>query len=272
MSALVAGPTPVRTLVYTCCDRAYEDFVALFAWAALAANPDCAVEVGVESAEAFFVENGAAADAVGARFGADRFVVHEVPFATSDGTRIRPNTVRFVTTPRIVTRYVYIADVDVIMLEPGLTEMHLENMRRHGSTYSNVVRPGTRRMSGLHFCERASHYPLPDLSDLDLQREIDEAVLYEVLVRRGVTPYEDPQRFRPVPGIHMSPNRTPLPYHDGRRKRPGWNIPPHVERFERFTADPGNAAFLGLLSDRVRANIAIVADVIGELAAQPPRV
>lgn len=127
MSALVAGPTPVRTLVYTCCDRAYEDFVALFAWAALAANPDCAVEVGVESAEAFFVENGAAADAVGARFGADRFVVHEVPFATSDGTRIRPNTVRFVTTPRIVTRYVYIADVDVIMLEPGLTEMHREH-------------------------------------------------------------------------------------------------------------------------------------------------
>lgn len=230
------------TVAFTCCDESYEDFAPLFAFSTLAHNPDVAVELGVRDPEAF--EQRQPGWTFVTELYPGRLLARPV---SVDGAL--PHTVRFLETPVTPSEYVYLTDIDMIVLE-AYVDIHLANMRKHGARYSNVVRPGTDRLSGLHFCERAAQYPLPDTSDLQVGKMFDERVLYEIVRRKGLGFYES--TYRPQHGIHISPQRQPLDTFEDGRKIPGWGVNRWPDQYEAFSQTADFHALRPHLSESIR--------------------
>ena len=247
------------TLSYTCCDKSYEDFVPLFAAATLFHNDDFVVEVGLEDIDSFMASHRDAVAVVREAFGEKQLRLSNVSWTTAEGQRLLPNVVRFVTVPQTTGMdYIYLTDVDIIVLDTNVTEVHLEHMARQDSVYSNMVRKGTKRMSGLHFTVPKAQYPLPDLSDVDLVRTNDEEVLYTIVERRGTVIYDDD--FRPVHGIHVSPNRDAR---GGSPQTPGWGAQTYAKQFLAFDDQPLMRELEPLLSPRVQSCLQTIREVIG---------
>lgn len=244
------GPQISPVLVYTCVNRAYEDFAPLYAVSALTANPSAVCEIGLENLEEFRASNGASIDLIEKYF-PGRCVWTEVVFPEN----VLPNTVRFITEPQTVADYIYIGDVDIIMLQKDFHVAHLEHMKRTNLDYSNCVRPGTKRMSGLHFTKFSAYFPLPDLSGIDITKN-DEVVLYEILRLKGVEVEPKIEWFRPVHGIHASPNRQPLGSVIGGKKIPGWGMNGWIESYAEFAGNSVTREVRPLLSARVREILA----------------
>lgn len=57
-------------------------------------------------------------------------------------------------------KYVYNGDVDFIIIPetPSLKDWHVDHCAKLGLPFSNAIRPGTQRISGLHFIEVAPYY------------------------------------------------------------------------------------------------------------------
>lgn len=254
---------PVRSLLlYACANRKYEDFAPLYAASGLWTCPGAAVEIGLESAERFRAENGEAV-AVLERHFPGRVAWSTVPW-TRDGKRIKPHVVRFINQPTLHASHVYITDIDLILLDQGIVEAHLAFMARMGLPYSNSIRPGTDRMTGLHFTRWEAMYPLPDLADLDLLRRNDESVLHEICVRKGL-PLHD-QWWRPVPGIHPSPNRSPNGSVNAQGlKRPGWGIGGYGRPYQAFK----ESALFAELMPHLKGPAAEAVQALEVLASQP---
>jgi hypothetical protein len=238
-------------LFFTTSNRRYEEFAPLYAFSALSHVKDSLVELGVEDTRGFRSRHGPAAAHVAACFGQQRMLVRSVPWAPY-GRPVLPNTVRFLIEPKLRARYVYIGDIDIIILERKLLSMHLTHMKTTGLPYSNSVRPKTDRMSGLHFSEFAAYYPVPDVSEFDLRRMNDERVLYEIVRRKGLPP-QDRAWYRPIHGIHISPNRQPERYVDKRGNIiPGWGIAPYARQWLDMAADARFQELRLLLSPRIQ--------------------
>ena len=206
-------------LFYSCADAAYEDFAPLYIASILWSLPEVFVEVGLVSSNAFMQAHGDAIRVLNTYF-KDRFLLRDVPWHLN-GKRILPNTVRFINEPLTRAAHVYIGDIDIIHLDNQFPAAHLDFMRTMNLPYANSLRSGTARMTGLHFTTWDAMYPLPDMSDVDLSRVNDELVLGMICDRRGLPRHD--KMWRPVPGIHISPNRKPVvaPDADGKR-RPTW--------------------------------------------------
>jgi hypothetical protein len=238
---------PASILFFTCANAAYHDYAPLYACSVLSSAPTARVELGVEGEPAFEAAHGSAFEVLRAHFGADRISAHAVPWLQADGRRVLPNTVRFITPPRGRADYVYIGDIDIIFLDRSFPRPHLEFMARTGLPYSNSVRPGTRRMSGLHFSRYDAYYPIPSLEGLDLARDNDEEVLYQLCRRRGLM-IQDAEWFRPTHGIHASPNRS-IRRRDG---QPGWGVKAHLGAYQALIRTDAVRALRPHLSPRVR--------------------
>lgn len=122
----------------------------------------------------------------------------------NDGRKCIFNTVRFLTEPTIKNEYVYISDIDIIMLDKDFINCHLDDMTKNHRNYSNIVRKNTKRMSGLHFTKWNALYPLTVPSNINLLKN-DEEILHDLVRTKNTIDLET--TFRPVHGIHMSLNR-----------------------------------------------------------------
>lgn len=139
---------------------------------------------------------------------------------------VRPkmeNSIRFIMEPKTISDYVYIGDVDIMILE-DVFQWH-KPIFDAGLPYSNMVREGTNRLTGLHFVRRDAYYPLPEIGDLIGSIHNDESLLYAICERKGVL-YNNEQYFsirkgRPIHGIHLSLNRLPFSYH---KERVSWGM------------------------------------------------
>jgi hypothetical protein len=218
-----------NTTVFTYADANYFRFVAPFIYFWFRTNPEVAVEVIVSDYDAYMRWNGRQVEFLEKHFSGREFLIREQTVSRD----IIPNTVRFVEEPQIISEYTYIADIDILVMETNIIEQHLGEMRRTGLPYSNIKRDGIDKLSGLHFTSSSAYYPVPDLHDLDLSRENDEAILYQIVKRKGV-PISD-SNFRPVHGIHVSYNRPPV-MEDG--AIPGWGITKeYLECFRALTTE-----------------------------------
>lgn len=192
--------------IYTTATPPYEHFVGLYAFAALYHVEDSVVEIGLDDPGRFASENEGLCQTLSEIF-PERFKLSHVP------ARFSPGTDRFVTVPTLRNEHVYIGDIDIIILERQLLEIHLGHMEKTGLPYSNCVRPNSdpRRplLSGLHFTTWDAFYPLPNLDDIDLERVKDEHLLYQIVIRKGLQTLPTSEWFRPVHGIHASMNRPP---------------------------------------------------------------
>jgi hypothetical protein len=252
-------------LFFTCANVPYEDFIPLYAFSTLCHVEEARLEFGVEDVAAFSSRHGRAIALIHEVHGNDRVKIRQVPWSTPTGGGIVPNTVRFINEPESAAQYVYIGDVDIIVLDRDLVAKHLNHMKNMKLPYSNSVRPGTQRMSGLHFAPMDVHYPLPDISDLDVGSMNDERLLYAMVKRKGL-PVIDDHWFRPTHGIHISPNRPVLKSVDDKgNETPGWSIESHKKAWLEFSRKSSFRRLRGMLSQRVQSCLREIDRVVEDL-------
>jgi hypothetical protein len=207
----------IKTNFFTACNGIYKEFIPLFILSHLYHNVDCFVEIGVDTIlkpeilKSLQVLNN---------FYPNKFRSYLIDFGPikvgDKKYNSIPNTIRFFTTPKTKSEYVYISDIDIICLQNELTDIHVNDMLRTKLPYSNIVRPVKdeshphRRLSGLHFTPYDNYYPLPNYGELCQQGLLqhDEVFLYELVKKRHPDFLID-NSYRPVHGIHVSPNRHP---------------------------------------------------------------
>ena len=213
----------IRTTIFSSATPDYELFVLPYMASALIHNADARVEVCVDENARFRATNALGIEVLLRHYGENRFRVRDA--VSSRG--VSPNSVRFLETPEVMSEFTYIGDIDILILE-GVSKRHIDRMSSAGLPYSNVLRPGRRALSGLHFTRSDAYYPVSPPADVDLDR--DEELLYALVTSRGV-PLPPGEWNRPAHGFHLSLNRSPLPrFVDGKRK-PGWSVDRSKKRF-----------------------------------------
>jgi hypothetical protein len=253
-------------LFYCCADRRYEDFAPLFIASSLWSVETARAEIGLESVDRYVGENRRLMQIIEETY-RDRVVLRDVAW-TRNGVAIKPNTVRFVTQPETRASYVYICDIDLIFLDRRFPAGHLEFMEKVGLPYSNCTRPDTERLTGLHFTAWDAMYPLPDISDLNLRTTDDEVVLRLMCARKGLGFHD--LWYRPVPGIHISPNRQPEPSVSASGAQiPGWHARPHLRAYAQFRQSDVFRAIAPLLKGKAREAIDIVEAMALPVKAPP---
>ncbi|WP_020617525.1 hypothetical protein [Paenibacillus daejeonensis] len=112
---------------------------------------------------------------------------------------------------------VYIGDVDFLIVKesPAMLEAHLHHCKTTGLPFSNAIRPGTRRLSGLHFFRVDEYFQkmtpvidyymenLNEVGDIVTRGKGNEEFLYHMIERgigfKGI----DKLRYRPHHGFHL---------------------------------------------------------------------
>ena len=203
---------------FTCCNKIYNNFIPLFILSNLYHNKDSFVEIGTDDKN---FEPTSKALEVLERYYGNKFLIREVNFnhIEHEGKKYKmiPNSVRFINEPAMKTEYVYISDVDIITLQNDICDIHINNMKKTGLPYSNIVRPlkntenEIKRLSGLHFSPYTNYYPIPNISDLYHTGVLnhDEGLLFKI-VEKKYPMFKYDESYRPVHGIHISLNREPI--------------------------------------------------------------
>lgn len=204
----------MRTTFFTCCNKKYEDFIPIFLHSILYHNENVDIEIGLED----FNQTKEINDCIQYirdHYPNSRIEIIKAYFGSRNiENKIYnscPNVVRFIETPTIKNEFVYICDIDIITLQKNIQQIHVDDMTKNGLNYSNKVRLSNdpaKRLTGLHFSKWENYYPIPHYQDLIIKGLLgrDEVFLYELVKKRNKISEET--TFRPIHGIHISPNRV----------------------------------------------------------------
>ncbi|GGA56382.1 hypothetical protein CYANOKiyG1_77240 [Okeania sp. KiyG1] len=229
---------PYSVLFFTAANQPYEHFAPLYIFFTLYHNHNAWVEICLEDSDRFIEENRDCIKFLNEIF-PNRFHLR----STNNFTNTLPHSVRFIETPvKYKCDYVYIGDIDILILEENIGKQHIKNIKCNNLPFSNVIRSHTLsneipHLTGLHFARWDVQYPLPDVSDLPVLTMNDEQLLYTIMSRKGIMVPESAS-YRPVHGIHISPHRNPFGIFKDRGEgvRPGWGISPSfLEKFVEIT-------------------------------------
>ena len=199
-----------RVLVYTCTDEQYSHYIPLFCNTILRA--DKLKQIDIEICTSLYKlsnEEEKALDYLRNKYTYSKIIIHYNTFIKNisgtfyNNTKLSTNSVRFVTQPTIKNKYVYITDVDMIIFVDNFYLDLIDDMKRKNNSYSNYVRYGTNRLTGLHFTEYDAYYPVPKQTNYKLN---DEELLYNIVKSKGIK-IDSETEYRPTFGIHASPNR-----------------------------------------------------------------
>ena len=217
-----------RTTFFTVADKRYELFALPYAASVLAHNADARVEICLLDADEFERRNADALRLLAESHGDGRLLLRNM-----ENVGVSPNSARFLETPKVLTEYTYIGDIDILVLE-AVSDIHIERMGELGLPYSNQVRTGRRALSGLHFTRSDAYYPVVPPDGFDPHG--DEALLYALVTARGwAMPPKDVKRPG-VHGYHMSPNRSPLSPQAGSRSTVAWGLGRSKEHLAAYRA------------------------------------
>lgn len=226
--------TEPSTTFFTVAVGSYRIFAVPYAFSVLFFNDDATVEVMVDDAQQFRDEYARAIDLLDGRA-----VFREAQFGEKDAPYMR-----FLIQPQTVAPYVYIGDVDILILEGGITDLHIRNAKALGLPYSNILRPGGERLSGLHFTEWDAYYPVEPLPVSMMRNFVGDEKLLRLLVERRGLPLPTGD-YRPVHGIHMSPNRDAIIRTEA---GPNWGVgPTEWSAYKAFAKDSRWRTLLPLL-------------------------
>ncbi|GGC74461.1 hypothetical protein [Chelatococcus reniformis] len=201
------GAVMPELLVVTAADRAYLPFVLPYAASVLHHNDDSALEIFVPD-RAQIEQAYTAGLAKLQHLFPDRLLLTQVNFDAPG------SVIRFIKQPSMRATYVYIGDIDILVLE-AIAPRHIAIMERENIRYSNEVRSsfqtlGLNKMTGLHFSEYDFYYPVAIPDDIDLPSlkwNSDEDLLYQIVSAR--TEPRVGSIGRPVHGFHMSHHGWP---------------------------------------------------------------
>ena len=234
--------------------RFYEDMLVPFTFFALRSNPHSFVEIIVRDParfEAIYSEELVAIrEAVGTSFLIRKF--------QNEKNHHHPSVYRYFEVPEVRGRFTYIIDVDIMLLEDVLP-YYLSNWPDKAIPYNNAIRKNSTRMSGVHFVETERYYT-PKL--IQRQQELystqkymyggsgNETYLYD-LCEHSHGLVSESCRWRPILGVHFSPNRGP-----GRVMK-SFTIPSYYDEFMAIAKEykslfeyPGFSQLLHLLTSQ----------------------
>lgn len=187
---------------------AYEIFLVPFAYFALAHHAQGFVEMVVVDRQRFETDYSSELGELRRLY--PNFMVRNM--RRPPNGKHMPNTYRFFEVPETAATYTFTMDVDVMLLDNIVP--HYEKTWPAGSVVNNIIRPQTKRLTGMHMV-RSEQYFTRELLE---QQEIlynkipsninDEVVLCEMVRRCHTLPPIEFQ-WRPILGIHFSPNRGP---------------------------------------------------------------
>jgi hypothetical protein len=190
---------------------AYEDFIVPFAHFALAYHRRGFVEIVVVDHTQFEAAYALELAELRAVHGDTRFAVRSMD-KPPNAVHV-PNTYRFLEVPHAEGRYTYVMDVDVMLLEDVVPPF--ERRWPADCAFSNVVRdPAAEhpRLTGMMMVRSAQYYtPALKARQAALYGKHsgcanDEHILYTLAHACHAMPPPD-FRWRPIFGIHFSPNR-----------------------------------------------------------------
>mmetsp|Transcript_10376 Transcript_10376/g.22000 ORF Transcript_10376/g.22000 Transcript_10376/m.22000 type:complete len:231 (+) Transcript_10376:2-694(+) len=127
-------------------------------------------------------------------------------------------THRFLEVPSVYAEYTYIADIDIFITESVLDKRRLKQMATFNLPYSNIIRPGKARLTGVMLVRTRNFFTpaYKKAQDTAITGPVpDEMVLYDIVSRSGhglppATNMSDPLVvYRPTHGLHLSLNRGP---------------------------------------------------------------
>lgn len=147
------------------------------------------------------------------------FEVKENYFTNQKFNRLSGKAIRFLVPSYEFKDFtnVYIGDVDFLIVNeyPSLLDSHLDHCKQISLPYSNQIRPGSKRLTGLHFYQVDEYYKKMDpaiqryLDDPDKIMEVfqnikrDEEFLYQMIEKnigfRDIKKYH----YRPHHGFHL---------------------------------------------------------------------
>ena len=187
---------------------AYEKFLVPFAYFALAHHPQGFVEMLVVNRQRF--EAAYRSELEELRRLHPNFMVRNMR-RPPNGKHI-PNTYRFFEVPETKATYTFTMDVDVMLLENIVPRY--EKMWPAGLAINNIIRPRTTRLTGMHMVRSEQYFTAELLAQQALtyakkpRNMNDEVVLHDMVRSCHTLPPTDFQ-WRPILGIHFSPNRGP---------------------------------------------------------------
>jgi hypothetical protein len=243
-----------KTLIYTCCDEKYYKFIPIFCSSLLFNNENIDIEIGIDNSELPLNQEKCLKilreiypnSKILIKY---NFFKKEKKIAVFENKKMLLNTVRFLSTPVLKSDYVYISDIDIISLTKNFSELHINDMISNGRKYSNKIRNSDIdkeewRMTGLHFSEYNNYYPLPQFDDLKLL-ENDEMILCKIVNKRNEI--DTVSTFRPVHGIHISPNRKIVDI-----VNPSWGLKNWENEWREFYLSKTFEAIFNLLDDDLK--------------------
>lgn len=250
----------MRATFFTCCNKKYEYFIPIFIHSIIYHNDNVDVEIGIES-DNISLELQKILNYFNIKYPKTNISIYKVNFdkITIDGRVYSkcPNVVRFINTPNIKNEYVYICDVDIITLQKNIIQIHIDDMKKTGLSYSNIVRPlisedeNLKMLTGLHFTKWDAYYPIPNYTDLILKNMLnyDESFLYN-LVKKNNSILET-HNFRPVHGIHASSNRII-------GNELGWGLKKWRKEWEFYRNSNEFKDIEGLFNNQIKAIIKMI--------------
>ena len=186
------------------CDKKYASFIVPFVYFSSLDNKDACYEFllteKIDEAEQQSIEK------------LSELLGKEIKLREFDGS-VDALHLRFVEAPQSEAEYIYIGDIDILILE-DILPFHINQMKKNSLCYDNVQRLNTPKyMSGLQLCTREyfkkttaarkKHYK---------DKQFNEQMLMDILKesKLKIVKPKDFNASRPIHGIHISLNRKPF--------------------------------------------------------------
>ena len=201
-----------RVLVYGCSDELYSHYLPIFINTILQADKLKLIDIEIcTNLDKFSEDEEKAIDYLRKNYHYSKIKINYNAFIKNqtgifyDNIKLKDiNSVRFVSQPKIKNKYVYFSDTDIFVFVDNFYLELIDDMNRRKIPYSNIVRPNNKCLSGLHFIEYDSYYPITFQKNFNLY--YDEELLYNIIKEKGIK-IDYNIKYRPVFGIHASPNR-----------------------------------------------------------------
>ena len=200
-----------RVLVYSCCDELYSHYIPIFLNTILRADKLKLIDIEIcTNLYNLSEKEEKAIDFLRKKYSHSKIIINYNAFIKNktgiyfNNTRIKyANSIRFVSQPTIKNKYVYITDIDILIFVDNFYLYLIDDMIKRKNRYSNIVRPNSCHLSGLHFTEYDAYYPIPKQKNYLI---CDEILLYNIVKSKGLK-IDKNTKYRPVFGVHASPNR-----------------------------------------------------------------
>jgi hypothetical protein len=199
-----------RVLVYSCCDEVYSHYIPIFCSTILRTDKLKLIDIEIgTNLNSLSEKEEKAINYLRKKYNYAKIIINYNVFIKNktgiyyNDTRIKDaNSVRFISQPFLKNKYVYITDIDLFILVDNFYLKLIDDMTKRKCPYSNIVRPNTSRLSGLHFTKYDAYYPIPKQK----YYPSDEILLYNIVKSKGIK-IDKNTNYRPVFGVHASPNR-----------------------------------------------------------------